>query len=423
MGAESGAFRTLNQQSLASTERHDAKKCFGCEGNSLYLLQNLEIFILFVRFPALTAHPLQTEDGDLYTMAMSLSLTALKMNILRIPGKKSGAKSTKDAMKKGKIWCTLPNRRNGAVGSPHSFGMTKNYFIVVEHPHFISMSKVLSSLVKGTTINEWFEWHPHDKVAFYVIEKATGKILKTEYISDGPFYFMHFINCYEDGDQVSTSFSIANFFNELTEIILQIVVDLNCYDSPAIIDTMQLAKLRAGETELADHPYACRYVLPLVETQEVEENVNLVTIKASSRAVRRGEQIVLTPEVISETRGAELPALNQKYLGKKYGFYYMAGTYNPSAYSHSLCKVNVDKKEVKVWKENDFNYPSEPLFIPNPNGIDEDDGTIVSTVTDTRPEAPDFLLYLNAKTMTEIGRAYFVNRIPTGLHGTFLPAS
>jgi len=151
----------------------------------------------------MTAHPLKNEDGDLFNMAMSLSMTALKMNILKIPASASaGVKTTKDAMKKGKIFCTLPSRRNGALSSPHSFGMTRNYIIVAEHPYFICTSKVLSSLVKGTTISEWFEWHPEDKCVFYVIEKATGKILKTDYITEDPFYFMHFINCYEEDEQV-----------------------------------------------------------------------------------------------------------------------------------------------------------------------------------------------------------------------------
>jgi len=201
------------------------------------------------------------------------------------------------------------------------------------------------------------------------------------------------------------------------------VVDINCYDSPAVIGTLNLSKLRQGESELDDHPFACRYVIPLVETRNVEQNVNLVTVKSNSRAVRSGDQIILSPEVVTEIRGAELPSINPKYFGKKYSYYYMAGTYNPSHFSHSISKVNVDKKEVRIWKENAFNYPSEPIFIPNPLGTEEDDGVLISSVTDSRPEAQDFLLYLDAKTLTELGRAYFVNRIPTGLHGIFLPSS
>ena len=116
--------------------------------------------------------------------------------------------------------------------------------------------------------------------------------------------------------------------------------------------------------------------------------------------------------------------MNPKYFGKKYKYYYMAGTFNPSFYKHSICKVNVDnKQETLVWKENETNYPSEPYFIPNPNGFEEDDGILISAVSDIREGAKDFLLYLNAKTFEEYGRAYFENNVPFGLHMTFVPTS
>lgn len=39
-----------------------------------------------------------------------------------------------------------------------------------------------------------------------------------------------------------------------------------------------------------------------------------------------------------------------------------------------ICKLNVKTKETWVWQEPD-SYPSEPLFVQTPDGIDEDDGT------------------------------------------------
>ena len=48
--------------------------------------------------------------------------------------------------------------------------------------------------------------------------------------------------------------------------------------------------------------------------------------------------------------------------------------------------------------------PGEPIFVPDPNGKDEDDGTILSVVLDG-PNRKSYLLALNAKDFTEISRA------------------
>ena len=50
-------------------------------------------------------------------------------------------------------------------------------------------------------------------------------------------------------------------------------------------------------------------------------------------------------------------------------------------------------------------YPSEPIFVKNPEGVDEDDGVVLSSVVNENPEDPIFLLVLDAKTFNEIARA------------------
>ena len=45
------------------------------------------------------------------------------------------------------------------------------------------------------------------------------------------------------------------------------------------------------------------------------------------------------------------------------------------------------------------------MFVPNPNGEDEDDGVVLSTVLSSNPDDHPFLLILNAKTFEEIARA------------------
>ena len=45
------------------------------------------------------------------------------------------------------------------------------------------------------------------------------------------------------------------------------------------------------------------------------------------------------------------------------------------------------------------------MFVKNPNSSEEDDGVILSSVINLNPEDPIFLLVLDAKTFTELGRA------------------
>jgi len=64
-------------------------------------------------------------------------------------------------------------------------------------------------------------------------------------------------------------------------------------------------------------------------------------------------------------------------------------------------------------------FPTEPVYIPNPLLDDEDEGVLVSIVSpymdwDLQP----FIVFLNAKDMTEIARGYLPKKyyIPVGFH-------
>ncbi len=46
------------------------------------------------------------------------------------------------------------------------------------------------------------EWKPNERCRFFLIEKKTGKVIKTEYVSAEAFFFLHIVNCYEQNNQV-----------------------------------------------------------------------------------------------------------------------------------------------------------------------------------------------------------------------------
>ena len=65
-------------------------------------------------------------------------------------------------------------------------------------------------------------------------------------------------------------------------------------------------------------------------------------------------------------------------------------------------------------------HPNEPVFVPDPQGQNEDDGVILTDVIYTDDNST-YLVVLNASTMEEIGRAGPTPHIvPHGFHGRYL---
>ena len=69
----------------------------------------------------------------------------------------------------------------------------------------------------------------------------------------------------------------------------------------------------------------------------------------------------------------------------------------------------------------DSHYYSEPIFVPDPNGVREDSGALVSLVYDgVRRES--YILILDATTMEVMAKSYLGLRYPIDFHGTFILA-
>ena len=83
----------------------------------------------------------------------------------------------------------------------------------------------------------------------------------------------------------------------------------------------------------------------------------------------------------------------------------------------SIYKVDAETRQTLSWEEPGV-LPGEPVFVPRPNGHEEDDGVIIDIVLDIVKQNT-FLLILDAKNFKEIGRAYAPFTIPIGLHGQF----
>lgn len=173
-------FRKIDTDSLSTGDKYDSQRLFGLNG--------------------LSAHPLRDEKGDMYNIGFSV-LTGLKFSLIRIPGSEGG-RSSKEMLKESKIVCNIPSSYGpSCISYIHSFGMTGKYILFIEQPYVASIAAIASALIKGHSVKDWLKWIPSLKNRFHLIDKETGKIVKTEIIS-APFFFLHIVNCYIENEQV-----------------------------------------------------------------------------------------------------------------------------------------------------------------------------------------------------------------------------
>jgi carotenoid cleavage dioxygenase-like enzyme len=182
---------------------------------------------------------------------------------------------------------------------------------------------------------------------------------------------------------------------------------------------MGLENLRCGKFENIAQSTGHRYVIPIVELSDAPEGVDLVAVKSEATAIRTGSSVILSPEIMTEA-GFEYPVINKKFLGRKNSFFYASGTYGESVFKNSITKFDSKRKETCVWKGTEDQYPGEPQIIPNPTGTAEDDAVLIAAVSDVSPGCNDFIVFIDAKNMAELGRCQFKGTIPQSFHGLFI---
>ena len=125
---------------------------------------------------------------------------------------------------------------------------------------------------------------------------------KFKLMSSDSFFFLNFINCYEDKDDNGGDV---------------IVIDLIGYDSPHILDQLFLDKLRSGKLDVKDKSKVMRFVVPFsVASTENNEGCNLVkgygkTTAAAVLEAKKGH-VVLSSHLVTPEQGCEHPSINRQ---------------------------------------------------------------------------------------------------------------
>ncbi|XP_033628841.1 beta,beta-carotene 9',10'-oxygenase-like [Asterias rubens] len=347
----------------------------------------------YVAVNSATAHPHYGEDGVVYNMGSSFGFRS-NYNIIKMVKAKKGDNA--NPFEKATVLCSIP----ASTCNPayfHSFALTKNYVVFLEQPFNVNVLKILTCKLREVAMSSSLEFHPDEKCRFHIVNIHTGHLITTKYLADS-FFCFHFINAYEDQGHV--------------------VVDLCSYNDDTIIKYATLESTRSGSaSSLEGSLRPVRFVLPLILDGNSDKLVTLADSLATAKLVGK-DTVMCTPEVLCEEGTFELPQINYDgYNGRPYRYAYGVVTHH----LRQISKIDIKTKSRVLWgSESGSCYPSEPVFVPNPNGVDEDDGVVLSLVTDVSPPAKStFLVVLDGKTLEEVARAE-VKDLPFGIHGMFV---
>lgn len=250
----------------------------------------------------------------------------------------------------------------------HSFSLTENKIILSEYPFRLSPIPLILRL-KPFIYN--YHWHSEEKALFNVIDKKSGQV---DIYEADPFFSFHHVNAYEEEERI--------------------IFDAIAYEDATVVTSALF--------NLHEKKVLC--------PSKVEGHYRRYILKDGKAEFKR----IYQPSV-------EFPRINPRFDGKRHRYAYVAdfeidpNDNQKSLHAKGLIKYDLGEKSQMLWSESN-SYPGEPVFIPNPNGKNEDDGLIVTIALSNQQP---YLLILEASSFSEIGRAYVEAPIELGLHGQF----
>ncbi|XP_076056960.1 carotenoid isomerooxygenase-like [Oratosquilla oratoria] len=349
-----------------------------------------------------TAHPHVDAEGNTYNIGQGVSLTGPKYYICKFPKSEGGSTPFDRAEVVGSVSARWPL-------SPcymHSFGMTENFWVIIEQPLVVSVVKMLKVYMSGDALINALRWS-ETETKIHLVRRDTGKVTKTQYLTT-TFFFLHVVNAFEQDGHVIVD--IASYKNAdmlhcmYTEALKNASYD-PCY-----------AKMFRGRPK--------RWVIPVSPDRHAKMNVNLVSLAGSTATARwrSSSTVFLEPELLADI-GCEVPRLHYDLCnGRPYRYFYAICSDVDHPCPGTLIKVDVESRTHMEWGEDNV-YPSEPIFVPRPGAETEDDGVVLSALLRARGlDNQVCLIVLDGTTFTELGRVEFEcpGPVPKCLHGWFV---
>lgn len=137
-------------------------------------------------------------------------------------------------------------------------------------------------------------------------------------------------------------------------------------------------------------------------------------IKSFTKVNPQAEKVLVIPSPLI----GDLPTINPSYSRQKHRFVYTLVDRGHSSFIDGIGKTDTETKDVFYWERKNHT-PGEAIFVADPEGRGEDEGVLLSVVLDG-DRGSSYLVCLDARTMTEVGRADVGGVVGLGFHGRHL---
>ncbi len=312
------------------------------------------------RFPAegVSAHPkLDEHTGELLFFNYSVDAPYMHYGVVSPTGELTNY-----------VDIPLPGPR-----LPHDMAFTQNWSILNDLPLFWEPE----SLAEGYYRNGF---HPELGSRFALIPRH-GKTEDIRWFEAAPTFVLHWINAYEDGDEV--------------------VLDGYFQHNPTARGVARFAGENKGFETLD---------MNVLEARAHRWRFNLVT----------GE----TKEEQLSDRCTEFGMINGQVGGRRHRYSYEARCTNGLFAFDGLIKRDVETGSEELVEFGEGVFVSETVMAPRDGAIAEDDGYLVTFTTDMLNDRSECLVLDAANPSSEpVARIRLPQRISSGTHSTWAPAS
>lgn len=252
---------------------------------------------------------------------------------------------------------------------PHDMGLTEHYVILHDLPVVFTKSAIRNRM--------WQIQVADLPTRFAVAPRRGGEPIWFEF---PPCYVYHVINCWEEGDDVvmAACKMVPNGIN----------LDPAAYGPYAPM--VQVLALRA-------EPYIWR--------------MNMTTGSGTE------EQL--------DDRLSEFPVVNHAYLGRQSRFsYHVVMDDHPEQRYSALLKYVLTTGDAIRHEFSAGVYGSEPAFAPREGAVAEDDGYVITFVTNAASGESEALI-IDARNFSKppLARVKLPQRVPSGFHGCWAPGA
>ncbi|ETI23983.1 hypothetical protein G647_05790 [Cladophialophora carrionii CBS 160.54] len=283
----------------------------------------------------------------------------------------------------------------------HSLFLTKNYVVLCVWNSYYKAGG--ASILWTRNLLDAMAWDGKRSTTWFVIDKKSpeegGKGVIASYESKALFSF-HSINAYEEP---STSQQGA----------VDVICDLVAYENMDVLHHFYLDNI------ISDLPQAhsARKSMPSTAVP----NYRRYRLPGISSTPKTKHMQAMLDFEGSKANAFELPIINPMMVTKKHRYMYGISDTGKSTFVDGLVKYDAETHATLRWSVHGQS-PGEPIFVADPQSEDEDGGVLLSVVLDG-PGGKSYLLVLDAKTMTEVGRAHVDGAIGFGFHGLHVSSS